>query len=93
MLGGVPLWTNVWREEVKLLGHEGVKFFTRVRVAKLLEFWPPVVACVLGLGAVLADLLWDQFRVFALDHAMITAAVLYDDFSPGSPRGSLIGLR
>ena len=73
MLGGVPLWTNVWREEVKLLRHEGVKFFTRVRVAKLLEFWPPGVACVLGLGAVLADLLWAQFREFALGHAMITA--------------------
>lgn len=58
---------------MKLLGHEGVRFFTRVRVAKLLEFWPPVVACVLGLGAVLADLLWVQFREFALGHAMITA--------------------
>ena len=53
--------------------HEGVRSFTRVRVAKLLEFWPPVVACVLALGAGLADLLWDQFRVFALGHAMITA--------------------
>lgn len=53
--------------------HEGVRFFTRVRVAKLLDFCLPVVACVLVLGAVLADLLWDQFRVFALGHAMITA--------------------
>ena len=44
-----------------------------MRVAKLLEFWPPVVACVLGLGAVLADILWAQFREFALSHAMITA--------------------
>lgn len=53
--------------------HEGVRFFTRVRVAKLLDFCLPVVACVLVLGAVLADLHWDQFRVFALGHAMITA--------------------
>lgn len=50
-----------------------MRFFTWVRVAKLLEFWPPVVACVLGLGAVLADLLWARFQVFALGHAMITA--------------------
>lgn len=50
-----------------------MRFFTWVRVAKLLEFWPPVVACVLGLGAVLADLLWVRFQVFALGHAMITA--------------------
>jgi len=57
---------------VRRVGHEGVRFYTRVRVAKLLEFWPPVVACVLGLGAVLADLLWAQFREFALGHAMIT---------------------
>lgn len=50
-----------------------MRYFTWVRVAKLLEFWPPVVACVVGLGAVLADLLWARFRVFALGHAMITA--------------------
>lgn len=58
---------------MKLVRHKGVRFFTQVRVAKMLEFWPPVVACVFVLGAVLADLLWDQFRVFALGHAMITA--------------------
>lgn len=50
-----------------------MRFFTWARVAKLLEFWPPVVACVLGLGAVLADLLWVRFQVFASSHAMITA--------------------
>lgn len=58
---------------MKLVRHKDVRFFNQVRVAKLLEFWPPVVACVLALGAGLADLLWDQFRVFALGHAMITA--------------------
>lgn len=53
--------------------HEGVRSFTRVRAAKLLDFCLPVVACVLAVGVGLADLLWDQFRVFALGHAMITA--------------------
>lgn len=53
--------------------HEGVRSFTRVRVAKLLDFCLPVVACVLALGVGIADFFWDQFRVFALDHAMITA--------------------
>ena len=50
-----------------------MRSFTRVRVAKLLDFRLPVVACVLAVGVGLADLLWDQFRVFALGHAMITA--------------------
>ncbi|EGV14472.1 hypothetical protein [Actinomyces sp. oral taxon 175] len=50
-----------------------MRFFTWARVANLLEFWPPMVACVLGLGAVLADLFWARFQVFALGHAMITA--------------------
>ena len=53
--------------------HEGVRSFTRVRAAKRLDFRLPVVACVLAVGVGLADLLWDQFRVFALGHAMITA--------------------
>ena len=53
--------------------HEGVRSFTRVRVARLLDYRLPVVACVLAVGVGLADLLWDQFRVFALGHAMITA--------------------
>lgn len=58
---------------MKRVRHEGVRSFTRVRGAKLLDFCLPVVACVLAVGVGLADLLWDQFRVFALGHAMFTA--------------------
>ena len=38
-----------------------------------------MVACVLALGVGSADFFWDQFRVFALDHAHDYGAVLHDE--------------